>query len=418
MSAPPIRTRIRAVDSEQPDVRAIAAAAAVVEAGGLVAFPTESFYGLGADALDSDAVARVFEVKGRPEDKALLVLVDSIDMAAGLAARISDGARALMARYWPGPLTLVLEAADRVPAGLTGGGSTIGVRMPGHAVARALVHSAGRPITAPSANPERRAAPAHRGRGARVLRGAGGADPRRGADRGRRGLDRRGLHGVAPPDPPAGPGDRRGGMRITGVIQAGGRSVRMGGRPKALMELGGRRIIDRVADVVRAVADDVLVVTNTPELYASLGLPMVPDAFPDHGSLGGIYSGLRAARGDAAFTVACDMPFLMVEVARLVTARAAEADVVVPRVGAQWETLHACYGKACLAPIETRLRAGRLKIVGFYEDVRVLAIGEDEVARHRAPEVVFMNVNTPEDLEAARGLLPTLEPGPAPAGPR
>lgn len=153
MSAPPIRTRIRAVDPEQPDVRAIAAAAAVVEAGGLVAFPTESFYGLGADALDSDAVARVFEVKGRPEDKALLVLVDSIDMAAGLAARVSDGARALMARYWPGPLTLVLEAADRVPAGLTGGGSTIGVRMPGHAVARALVRSAGRPITAPSANP-------------------------------------------------------------------------------------------------------------------------------------------------------------------------------------------------------------------------------------------------------------------------
>ncbi len=153
MSAPPIRTRIRAVDPEQPDVRAIAAAAAVVEAGGLVAFPTESFYGLGADALDSDAVARVFEVKGRPEHKALLVLVDSIEMAAGLAARVSDGARALMARYWPGPLTLVLEAADRVPAGLTGGGSTIGVRMPGHAVARALVRSAGRPITAPSANP-------------------------------------------------------------------------------------------------------------------------------------------------------------------------------------------------------------------------------------------------------------------------
>ena len=153
MSAPPIRTRIRAVDPEEPDVRAIAAAAAVVEAGGLVAFPTESFYGLGADALDADAVARVFEVKGRPEHKALLVLVDSIDMAAGLAARVSDGARALMARYWPGPLTLVLEAAARVPVGLTGGGSTIGVRMPGHAVARALVRSAGRPITAPSANP-------------------------------------------------------------------------------------------------------------------------------------------------------------------------------------------------------------------------------------------------------------------------
>jgi len=207
-------------------------------------------------------------------------------------------------------------------------------------------------------------------------------------------------------------------MRITGVIQAGGRSTRMGGRPKALMEVGGRRIIDRVADVVREVAHDVLIVTNTPELYASLELPMVPDAFPDHGSLGGIYSGLRAAPGDAAFTVACDMPFLMTKVARLVTERAGEADVVVPRVGEQWETLHACYAKSCLGPIESRLRAGQLKIMGFYDDVRVLTITADEVARFRAPEIVFMNVNTPEELEAARHLLPALEPGRAPAGPR
>jgi molybdopterin-guanine dinucleotide biosynthesis protein A len=112
------------------------------------------------------------------------------------------------------------------------------------------------------------------------------------------------------------------------------------------------------------------------------------------------------------------MPFLMVEVARLVTERAGEADVVVPRVGGQWETLHACYAKACLGPIEARLRAGQLRIVGFYDEVRVLAITEDEVAQFRAPEVVFMNVNTPEDLEAARRLLAALEPGGAPAGPR
>ena len=128
-------------------------------------------------------------------------------------------------------------------------------------------------------------------------------------------------------------------MRITGVIQAGGRSTRMGGRPKALLELGGRRIIDRVAHVVRQVADDCLVVTNTPELYASLGLPMVPDVFPDGGSLGGIYSGLLAASGDSAFTVACDMPFLMPEVARLVTDRAGDADVIVPRTGSVAEGL-------------------------------------------------------------------------------
>jgi molybdopterin-guanine dinucleotide biosynthesis protein A len=152
----------------------------------------------------------------------------------------------------------------------------------------------------------------------------------------------------------------------------------------------------------------VLVVTNTPDLYAFLRVPMVPDAWPEHGSLGGIFTGLAAAAGDAAFTVACDMPFLHSEVARLVVRRAEEGDVVIPRVGEQFETMHAVYGKACLPAIEARLRAGRLKIVGFFEDVRVVEIGEAEVAHHRAPEVAFMNVNTPEELERARALVAEL----------
>jgi molybdopterin-guanine dinucleotide biosynthesis protein A len=194
-------------------------------------------------------------------------------------------------------------------------------------------------------------------------------------------------------------------MRVTGVIQAGGKSTRMGGTPKALLELGGRRIIERVVAVIRSVVDDVLIVTNTPELYAFLGLPTVADVFPDHGSLGGIYSGLAAATGDAAFTVACDMPFLRADVARLVIARAAEGDVVIPRVGDQLETLHAVYGKRCLGPMEERLRAGRLKIVGFFDAVRVLEIPEPDIARHADPAVVFMNVNTPEELERARSLV-------------
>jgi molybdopterin-guanine dinucleotide biosynthesis protein A len=197
-------------------------------------------------------------------------------------------------------------------------------------------------------------------------------------------------------------------VRVTGVIQAGGKSTRMGGRPKALLTLGGRRIIERVLDVVATVVDDVLIVTNTPELYGFLGLPMVADAWPEHGSLGGIFTGLAAASGDAAFTVACDMPFLHAEVVRLVVARAGEGDVVIPRVGNTLETLHAVYAKACLPHIEARLRAGRLKIVGFFEDVRVVEIGEREVARHRAPEAVFMNVNTPEELARAQALVAEL----------
>jgi molybdopterin-guanine dinucleotide biosynthesis protein A len=193
-------------------------------------------------------------------------------------------------------------------------------------------------------------------------------------------------------------------MRITGVIQAGGKSTRMGGRPKALLELGGRRIIERVLDAVAPVVDDVLIVTNTPDLYAFLGLPMVPDAWPEHGSLGGLCTGLAAAPGAAAFTVACDMPFLHPEIIRLVVARAGEADVVIPRVDGQYEPMHAVYGKACLGPMEARLRAGQLKIIGFFADVRVLEIDAAAVARHRAPGTAFMNVNTPDELARARVL--------------
>ena len=141
------------VDPERPDEAVMRAAGALIETGGLVAFPTESFYGLGADALDADAVARVFEVKGRPEAKPLLVLVDSIDMVARLTPGVGDRVRELMRRHWPGPLTLVLEAAPGVPAALIAGTGTVGVRLPGHAVARALVRAAARPVTAPSANP-------------------------------------------------------------------------------------------------------------------------------------------------------------------------------------------------------------------------------------------------------------------------
>ncbi len=194
-------------------------------------------------------------------------------------------------------------------------------------------------------------------------------------------------------------------MTVTGVIQAGGRSTRMGGEPKALMDLGGKRIVERIVDVLGSVLSDLLIVTNTPELYAFLGLPMVPDVFPDHGSLGGIYSGLKAANGEAAFTVACDMPFLKPEVVRLVVSRAGKADVVIPRVGDQYETLHALYAKTCLPHMEAVLQAKRFKVVGFFPHVKVLEIPEAEIVRIADPSICFMNVNTPEELARARAIL-------------
>ena len=148
-----------AIDSEAPSTEALGLAAGILRQGGLVAFPTESFYGLGADALDPRAVERGFSIKGRPESKPLLVLVDSVTMAESLVCEIPAGVRELMARHWPGALTLVLRAAAHVPGRLTGGTGTIGVRMPAHPVALALVRAARLAVTAPSANPSDAPAP-------------------------------------------------------------------------------------------------------------------------------------------------------------------------------------------------------------------------------------------------------------------
>ncbi len=151
-------TEVVSVDPEAPDPGVLARAAGVLEAGGLVAFPTETFYGLGAAALDADAVRRVFVVKGRPESHPLLVLVDD-EAAAERIAEVGPRARALMARYWPGALTLVLRARPHVPAEVTAGTGTIGVRVPAHAVPRGLARALGGPVTAPSANPTGAAPP-------------------------------------------------------------------------------------------------------------------------------------------------------------------------------------------------------------------------------------------------------------------
>jgi L-threonylcarbamoyladenylate synthase len=141
------------VDAGRPAPATLETAARVLRAGALAAFPTETFYGLGAHALDEAAVDRVFLAKGRPSDKPLLVLVDSIAMVARVAGEVSAHARRLMARYWPGPLTLVLPAHSTLPVALTAGSGTIGVRLSSHPVARGLVTALGAPITAPSANP-------------------------------------------------------------------------------------------------------------------------------------------------------------------------------------------------------------------------------------------------------------------------
>lgn len=139
-------------DAEMEPARAVERAAALIRAGKRVAFPTETVYGLGANALDEAAVERIFLAKGRPRTSPLIVHVDSIDMACELAAEWPDAANILARRYWPGPLTIVVRKRPQIPDIVTAGLPTVGLRMPAHPLALALIRAAGVPIAAPSAN--------------------------------------------------------------------------------------------------------------------------------------------------------------------------------------------------------------------------------------------------------------------------
>lgn len=140
------------VDPADPDPALIARAAACLRDGGLVAFPTETVYGLGVHALDRAAVARLFDAKGRPADDPVIVHVSSLDDLPALVRDVPEHARQFARRFWPGPLTLVLPRSAAVPDTVTAGLDTVAVRVPSHPVARALLSAAGVPVAAPSAN--------------------------------------------------------------------------------------------------------------------------------------------------------------------------------------------------------------------------------------------------------------------------
>ena len=166
-----MQTRVFEVDADAPDADSIRQAADILRSGGLVAFPTETVYGLGANALDAQAVARIYEAKGRASNNPLIVHVDGSEAAQSLVSAWPDMAQKLAERFWPGPLTLVLLRRSDVPDVVTGGGDTVGVRVPAHPVALALLRACGLPIAAPSANRSLALSPT---RAAHVLEGLDG----------------------------------------------------------------------------------------------------------------------------------------------------------------------------------------------------------------------------------------------------
>lgn len=156
---PPNRARLLDVTSDASRDAAIEAAAAIIRAGGLVAFPTETVYGLGANALDPSAVARIFAAKQRPSFNPVIVHVDDVSRLGHVAAHVPPIATQLARAFWPGPLTLLLPRRPEIPDVVTAGLDAVGVRVPAHPVARALIAAAGVPIAAPSANAYTRTSP-------------------------------------------------------------------------------------------------------------------------------------------------------------------------------------------------------------------------------------------------------------------
>jgi molybdopterin-guanine dinucleotide biosynthesis protein B/molybdopterin-guanine dinucleotide biosynthesis protein len=190
---------------------------------------------------------------------------------------------------------------------------------------------------------------------------------------------------------------------VTGAILAGGQSRRMG-QDKALLPLGGRPMVQRVADCLCGIFDRVILVGDRPERFASLGLPVIPDLHPGS-ALGGIHAALRHGAGRGVFVVPCDLPFPSAPLIRHLLALAPGRDVVVPRSPRGLEPLFAYYGPDCLDAVEELLAQNNFRIFDFYPRVRTLEVDLAALPGLDPDGRAFVNINTPADLEAAEGVL-------------
>ena len=194
---------------------------------------------------------------------------------------------------------------------------------------------------------------------------------------------------------------------MRGAVLAGGAARRYGGRPKGLVELGGRRILDRVVDAVQSVTGEPpLVVANAPDGPGwRPDLRTVPDVRPGCGSLGGIYTAVVSGTGPV-LCIAWDMPFVTPGLLRALAEGSAGYEAFLPESDGRRgvEPLCAVYGPACGPAIEGRLARGDLKAIGFHAEVKVGTLPLERVRAFGEPELLFFNVNTPEDLERAEAV--------------
>lgn len=199
---------------------------------------------------------------------------------------------------------------------------------------------------------------------------------------------------------------------LSAAILTGGASRRMG-RDKASIEFGGITLLERALRTLKEVADEVVIVGDRPS-YHGYGVPVHADAYSDAGTLGGIATALRTAAHERVLVVACDMPLLSIRLLRAMTALESDEDVVVPwlpsanaRQGGKgtFETLHAIYRRRCLPHIEERIARGDIRVIGFFDDVRVRSLDENWLRQYDPDLRSFHNANTPDDLAQVTGML-------------
>ena len=193
---------------------------------------------------------------------------------------------------------------------------------------------------------------------------------------------------------------------ISSILLAGGKSSRMG-KDKARLKLDGRlMVLQGIARKLLTISDEVIVATDG-RRYKNLNVRVkwVDDVYPGAGSLVGLYSGLKEASSDYALVVACDMPFLNLELLRYMIALPRDYDILTPRLGDKIEPLHAIYSRNCLPAIARLLEAGHKKIVDLFSKVRVRYLSQEVVERYDPEHRSFFNINTPDQLAEARAII-------------
>ena len=192
----------------------------------------------------------------------------------------------------------------------------------------------------------------------------------------------------------------------TGVILSGGLATRYDGTDKALLRVGGVRILDRIYRIYSALFEEIILVTNSPEKFLEWDLLIVPDLFPIRSALTGIHAGLFFMSNPFAFISACDTPFLKKEIVETVIGNIkADIDMVVPETASGLEPLCAAYSKRCLNSAQQHLEQDKLKIIKAFRKYRIKTISE-KVLREKDPDLQsFFNINAPADLQRAEEMV-------------